>query len=90
MTKDPIVVMKFGGSVLKDAYGFRRVAAIIKAEKHRKIVIVSAMAGVTDELYELVRLAIQANRDTCMNKYNEIGSESGVNLASIVPIPVVV
>lgn len=57
MDKEKIVVMKFGGSVLKDAEGFKRAAKIIKAEKRKKIVVVSAMAGVTDELYQLAGMA---------------------------------
>lgn len=83
MPKDPIVVMKFGGSVLKDADGFRRAAEIIKAEKRRKIVVVSAMSGVTDELYKLAELAPSSKRDdfredvreAAMKKYREIWSK---------------
>lgn len=83
MPKDPIVVMKFGGSVLKDADGFKRAAEIIKAEKRKKIVVVSAIAGVTDELYKLVELATMTSRnefkennpgDTLL-KYREIWSK---------------
>ncbi len=83
MPKDPIVVMKFGGSVLKDADGFRRVADIIKAEKRKKIVVVSAMSGVTDELYTLVAMAINSQcddfnqdvREAVGKKYDEIFSK---------------
>ncbi len=83
MTKDPIVVMKFGGSVLKDADGFRRAATIIKAERRKKIVVVSAMAGVTDELYKLAEMATKSQqnnarqefREEAMKKYREILSK---------------
>lgn len=69
MDKEKIVVMKFGGSVLKDADGFRRAAEIIKAEKRKKIVVVSAMAGVTDELYKLANEAIYSKRTNMKKEY---------------------
>lgn len=71
MTKDPIVVMKFGGSVLKDADGFNRAALIIKAEKRRKIVVVSAMAGVTDELYKLAETAKFSKRNDVKEEFRK-------------------
>ena len=51
-------VYKFGGTSLKDATMFQRVAEILKAERNRPLaVVVSAMAGVTDALMEMGRLA---------------------------------
>lgn len=43
-------VMKFGGVALQDADAMRRVAKIIKHEPGRKIVVASAMKGVTDAI----------------------------------------
>jgi bifunctional aspartokinase / homoserine dehydrogenase 1 len=52
------VVHKFGGSSLADAACFRRVAAIVTARPEtRRVVVVSAMGGVTDTLISSVRLA---------------------------------
>jgi len=45
-------VMKFGGSSLKNATGFRTVAKIIKNEKDKKIVILSGVCGVTDTIQQ--------------------------------------
>src|SRR6516225_6346105 len=57
------VVHKFGGTSLADASCLRRVAGIIAArpESHR-IVVVSAMSGVTNALIRAVELA--GARDT--------------------------
>src|SRR5690606_17379669 len=48
-----MVVMKFGGTSVKDAQAMRRVAGIVARETARSgapIVVVSAMSGVTDQL----------------------------------------
>ena len=55
-------VMKFGGGCLKDADHFRRVADVILSDKDRAVVVVSAIAGVTDSLVEAVRLAASSER----------------------------
>lgn len=52
------VVHKFGGTSVKDAAMFRRVAAIVRAEQAREAgsrvaVVVSAMSKVTDALFDL-------------------------------------
>jgi aspartokinase/homoserine dehydrogenase 1 len=48
-------VHKFGGTSLADAAGYRRAGAILAAEEPRpQAVVVSAMAGVTDGLLDLV------------------------------------
>ncbi len=52
------VVHKFGGSSLADASCFRRVADIVAARPEaRRVVVVSAMSGVTDSLVGVTRLA---------------------------------
>ena len=52
------VVHKFGGWSLADASCIRRVAEIIAARPEaRRIVVVSAMSGVTDSLVGVTRLA---------------------------------
>src|SRR3954468_8076417 len=59
------LVMKFGGSLTADARRITRVAQVITAESlawDRLVVIVSAMAGVTDTLGHMIDQA--AARDT--------------------------
>lgn len=52
-----MIVMKFGGTSLKNAEMFRQSARIVLAEPREKIVVVSAMAGVTDQLVALIEKA---------------------------------
>ncbi len=52
------VVHKFGGSSLADASCFRQVAKIIDGRKEeRRLIVVSAMGGVTDDLVRAVHVA---------------------------------
>ncbi len=47
--------MKFGGTCVEDAAAFERVVKIVRAHKHsRCVVVVSAMSGVTDALFETI------------------------------------
>ena len=60
----PAVVMKFGGTSVEDAAAMRRLADIVadRASEH-PVVVVSAMAKVTDQLAELAAAALAANRE---------------------------
>ncbi len=52
------VTHKFGGSVLVDAAGYQAAASLVPAEAgQRRAVVVSAMAGMTDGLIDLVERA---------------------------------
>jgi len=52
-------VMKFGGSVLSTTGDLKRAAGIIKArKKEKKVVVVSALKGVTDSLIEASKTAL--------------------------------
>lgn len=58
------LVMKFGGSLTATAERLARVAQIVQSEMQawdRVVVVVSAMAGVTDELVRAVELAAAQN-----------------------------
>jgi aspartate kinase len=46
--------MKFGGSVLRNHYDIERVVELIKAETDKKVVVVSALNDVTDEINEFL------------------------------------
>lgn len=57
-TASPSVVLKFGGTSVKDAAAMRRVAAITERERGRRpVVVTSACSGVTDSLLECARLS---------------------------------
>src|SRR5947207_7853620 len=59
MSEQPTcVVHKFGGTSLADAACFRLVAKIVAARpEQRRLIVVSAMAGVTDDLVRAVHVA---------------------------------
>ena len=52
-----MIVMKFGGTSVKDVAAVRRLVDIIRREKRPKVVVVSALSKVTDALIEVGRLA---------------------------------
>jgi aspartate kinase len=58
-TKEPkMIVMKFGGSSVKDATAIRRVASIVASRlAEQPLVVVSAMGGVTDKLEQVAEAA---------------------------------
>ena len=51
------IVMKFGGTSVCDAASLNRLCAIVAREPRPKLVVVSALAGVTDELVSLATAA---------------------------------
>ncbi|MGQ9896543.1 MAG: aspartate kinase [Acidobacteriota bacterium] len=58
------VVMKFGGTSVQDTAAFERVAAIIRRQQSRQprqglVVVVSAMAGMTDALLGAVKRSLE-------------------------------
>lgn len=49
-----MIVMKFGGTSIKDSEAIRRVSAIIKSQiKLKPVIVLSAIAGVTNQLEEI-------------------------------------
>ena len=62
-----MIVMKFGGTSVEDAKAIDRAAAIVKARGPEKpVVVVSAMAKVTDALLEMGRAAGAGDRETAL------------------------
>jgi len=51
--KRAMVVMKFGGTSVRDVDAVRRVVEIVGREKRPRVVVVSALAGVTDGLLDI-------------------------------------
>ena len=52
-----MLVLKFGGTSVADADAIRRAAAIVGAQRGPRVVVVSALAGVTDGLLAVADLA---------------------------------
>ena len=59
-----IHVHKFGGAALADADAIRRVIAIIAADGEQKVVVASALLGVTDDLLTIAHAAIDGETST--------------------------
>src|SRR5579875_1042885 len=62
----PLVVMKFGGTSVEDAVAIRRTADIVRGRVERglqPIVVVSAMAKVTDQLIAAAQAAARGDRN---------------------------
>jgi aspartate kinase len=62
-----MVVMKFGGTSVEDAAAIRRAAEIVRSRlADRPVVVVSAMAKVTDQLLAAGRAAANGDRDQAL------------------------
>jgi len=62
-----MIVMKFGGTSLEDAAAIRRAGEIIRSRlAQRPVVIVSAMAGVTDQLLAMSQAAGAGEREPAL------------------------
>jgi aspartate kinase len=53
-----VVIMKFGGSSVADGDRIVNVAKLVKAQKGKKVVVVSAMSGVTDGLINIAKKVV--------------------------------
>ena len=79
------VVHKFGGTSLADASCFRQVAAIIgERPEARRLIVVSAMAGITDQLVRAVHVA--GKRDHAYRGIiEEVGARYRRTIAELLP-----
>jgi len=66
-----MMVMKFGGAVLKDAEGFRSMVRILQGADH-SLVVVSALARTTRELHAAARSAVDQDLDTAIHTMNQL------------------
>jgi len=63
-----MIVMKFGGTSVQDSTAIDRVAAIVKDRlKLKPVVVVSALAKVTDQLLAMARAAGSGDRKTALD-----------------------
>jgi aspartate kinase len=84
-----MIVMKFGGTSVEDAEAIERVTEIVKGRLPQKpVVVVSAMAKVTDQLLAMARAAGAGDRSTALRlsrslqerHYNTAGELLGTTL----------
>ena len=67
------VVMKFGGTSVEDATAIRRVVHLVKRRvRHHPVVVVSALAKVTDRLLAVGRMAAEGKRDEARQMLEEL------------------
>ena len=63
--RSDFVVMKFGGTSVEDAAAIRRVSELVKRQRrYRPIVVVSALAEVTDQLVSAGKSAAEGKRES--------------------------
>jgi len=68
-----MIVMKFGGTSVQDAPAIGRAAAIVRERlQQRPVVVVSAMAKVTDQLLTMARAAGSGDRETALRLCREL------------------
>ncbi len=72
-----IQIIKFGGTSVGSGERIRRVANIITHKVHDTgedfpVVVVSAMAGVTDQLLRIAKLASNGEHDDCETELNSL------------------
>jgi len=84
-----MIVMKFGGTSVQDATAIDRASEIVRARLgERPVVVVSAMAKVTDQLLSMARAAGSGDRETALKlsrqlrerHYNTAGELIGTGL----------
>ena len=62
-----MIVMKFGGTSVEDAQAINRAAEIVKGRQgDRPVVVVSAMARITDQLLSMARAAGSGDRKSAL------------------------
>ena len=78
-----MVVLKFGGTSVADADAIARLVAIVAARRGARTVVVSALAGVTDALLEIARLApddsfqARASLAALVRRHHEVAAAMG-------------
>ncbi len=70
-----MIIMKFGGTSIRDAAAMKNVTEIIKSHLSQKpVVVLSAMAGVTDMLEQAVQYAVNQEPDELKDTFAKIES----------------
>ncbi|MGA1869627.1 MAG: aspartate kinase [bacterium] len=63
-----MIIMKFGGSSIASGERIKNVAGLIQTEKRSKVVVVSALGGVTDSLIEIAETILGQSVDVIEQK----------------------
>jgi aspartate kinase len=72
------MVMKFGGTSVEDAAAIRRVLQLVKRRlRHHPVVVVSALAGVTDQLLAAAKAVAEGNRDAAEQTLAQLRQRHG-------------
>ena len=82
MARQPIV-MKFGGTSVADAQAIARATAIVRAATPPVVVVVSAMAGVTDRLFAALSAAQDGRVDAADRAFGDIAERHRRVIASM-------
>ncbi len=68
-----MIVIKFGGTSVQDAASIRSVIAIVQSKlAKRPVVVVSAVAGATNQLLECARFAVSGDKEKAINILNAL------------------
>ncbi len=68
-----MIIMKFGGSSIKDVAAIQRVAQIVENYKEqRPLIVLSALGGVTDLLIEAHNLTLSKNKQKAMELFAQL------------------
>ena len=78
-------VLKFGGSSVANADNINKVLAIIKADNNKKIVVVSALGGITDMLLKSAALAENAD-ETYKIQLKELEERHLETVKKLIPV----
>ncbi len=70
--KSRVTVLKFGGTSVQDAKAITRLVEIVQSRPGQKLVVVSALARVTDSLVKLSQLCEDGETSSALNLVKEI------------------
>jgi aspartate kinase len=70
-----MIVLKFGGTSVGSVENFRKVAAIINDVKEPKIVVLSAMSGVTNTLVKIIENLESGDKDNAVIQINALNEK---------------
>ena len=68
-----MIVIKIGGSLLKDSEGLRKIGSYLKRMNGKRVLVVSALYGVTDLLISAMQSAAAGNSGEAAEKVGLMG-----------------
>lgn len=67
-----MIVMKFGGSSVKDAEMIKKVARIVLNSKEKPVVVLSAIKGTTDLLIKIINQKNKLELQTLIQNHKKV------------------